>query len=63
MVSVRTKYRLKRIMLIGDSITLLARTLIVQKRVLERVHLKYFKQVKKSVDELYERVNKLEIGD
>jgi len=60
MVSTRTKYRKKRIMLICSSITLLAQILLIRKRILEQVHLKYFKGVKKTVDKLYEEVNKQE---
>ena len=59
MVSTRTKYRLKRIQFVGDSITELAKILLEQKRILERVHMKYFNSVKKSVDELSKQVNKI----
>jgi len=60
MVSIRTKYRLKRIQLIGDSITLLAKVLLAKKRILEQIHLKYFKHVKKASDKLFMEVNKRE---
>lgn len=59
MVSIRTKYRLKRVQFIGDSITDLAKILLSQKRILEQVHLKYFKRVKKDVDELAKQVNRI----
>ena len=57
MVSIRTKYRLKRIYLLGDSITDIAVILIQQKRILEKVHLKHFNSVRNSVIKLMKQVN------
>lgn len=52
MVSVRTKYRQKRIELITDSIKDLANLLLLNKKSLERIHIKYFKSVKKAIEEM-----------
>ena len=59
MTSVRTRYRILRINLLVDSIRLCAIIITEKKRTLERVHLKYFKSVKKSVVMLLKEVNEV----
>ena len=59
MVSTRTLYRRKRIQLLGDAILETALLLLEQKQILERVHLKYFKSVRNSLDKLSKEVNRI----
>jgi hypothetical protein len=57
MTSIRTTYRLKRINILADAIKQSAILLTEHKRVLERIHMKHFNLLQKTIAEIVKQAN------